>query len=174
MPWVLVTPLLVALAIILGHAIRLLIPYRPVWSRPFVQEPEYKHEGLKPAFRKCMSIQNSVLLLLSFCGLALQIIPLLRAPFQLQYAYVALTWVSSLPESRIGHMQTSFSIMLDQKLQIYQDSTHILDRFLLCFLWRCYAPQLHQNPYFCSTVLFFRLKPSMSLSHPKAEFQFCS
>jgi hypothetical protein len=93
LPWVSAVPVTVGLFITFSHALLLLIPYRPIWLRPFVEEFVGQHEGLKLGRRRYLNFKAAFLILLSICGLASQLVIVWSSTFEVQVLNPALAWV---------------------------------------------------------------------------------
>lgn len=99
-PFVPALPLVIAVLIVLSHVLRLLIPYRPRWLQPFVEEFVNQEELPKRSRKRRLDFPIAALLILSLGGFVLQAVTVWKPVFYVQAVYPALTWVRS--SSRIA------------------------------------------------------------------------
>ena len=88
-----ILPLLVAGLVVLGWAIRLLFPYRPRWTVPFIEEVE--KDGQELAFERKKQRQPSLVFLFFFsvCGFALAAVSIWHPVTRVEAVYPTLAWV---------------------------------------------------------------------------------
>jgi len=93
LPLISAAPLVAVLCVLISNVLRLAIPYRPKWTKPFVEEFKDKDEVEQPTHKWHWNLSTISLFLISTCGLTLQVVLIWNRNFHLDGLYPALTWV---------------------------------------------------------------------------------
>lgn len=109
-------PAIVGALILLTYTLRLVNPYRPQWTKPFLRETKAETEELEDAPRHHFALATYGLLAIGSFGLIQQVssvyIPVVVATFSL---FPSLAWVS-IPLSSWSNLLTLHRLLQSQSL----------------------------------------------------------
>ncbi|KAF2275668.1 uncharacterized protein EI97DRAFT_420070 [Westerdykella ornata] len=132
LPIVSAIPAVIGVLVLLFYSFRLVTPYLPGWTKPFIREPKQSTDDLPEAApRRRWSTATSGLLIVSAVGLALQAAVVLHPYLQLDALFASVAWgiavaivVLKRPRTASISLLVIFaSILLTQLIVVYHQRT---------------------------------------------------